>query len=86
MVFYCTVAACGFLSLLYQKLTSDRLQKMLVFSFLIFKSGSLTFTLCFHSFLQSVGSELLFLTVSKRLRGMVLTDAGPSSLALLAGY
>ena len=86
MVFYCTVAACGFLSLLYQKLTSDRLQKMLVFSFLIFKSGSLTFMLCFHSFLQSVGSELLFLTVSKRFHGMVLTDAGPSSLALLAGY
>ena len=44
---------------------------MLVFSFLIFKSGSLTFTLCFHSFFQSVGSELLFLTVSKRLHGMV---------------
>ena len=59
---------------------------MLVFYFLIFKSGSLTFRLCFHSFLQSVGSELLFLTENKRFPGMGLTDAGPSSLALLAGY
>ena len=40
MVFYCAVAAaCGFLFLLYQKLASDRQLKMLVFSFLIFKSG-----------------------------------------------
>ena len=32
VVFYCTVAACGFLSLLYQTLTSDRWLKKLVFS------------------------------------------------------
>ena len=49
MVFYCTVAASGFLSLLYQKLTSDRFLNVLVFSFLIFKSGLITFRVCFHS-------------------------------------
>ena len=30
---------------------------MLVFSFLIFKGGLITFRVCFHSFLQSVGSD-----------------------------
>ena len=40
VVFYCAVTACGFLSFLYhQKLTSDCQLKVLVFSFLIFKSG-----------------------------------------------
>ncbi|CAH3042299.1 unnamed protein product [Porites lobata] len=32
VVFYCKVAACGFLCLLYQTLTSDRWLKKLVFS------------------------------------------------------
>ena len=51
MVFYCTVAASGFLSLIYQKLTCDRYLKVLLFSFLIFKSGLITFRVCVDSFL-----------------------------------
>ena len=44
VLFYCTVAACGFLFLPYQKLTrSDRLLKVSLFSFLIFKSGFIYF-------------------------------------------
>ena len=44
VLFYCTVAACGFFFLLYQKLTnSDRLLKVSLFSFLIFKSGFIYF-------------------------------------------
>ena len=56
MVFYITVQwlpVVSWLSLLYQKWTSDRQRKMLMI--LIF--GSLTFRVCFHSFL---GSDLLF--------------------------
>ena len=59
VMFYSTVATCGFLSLLNQKLTSDCQLKVLIFSVLIFKSGFITFRVCFHSFLQSVGFELL---------------------------
>ena len=44
VLFYCTVAACGFLFLLYQKLIrSDRYLKVSLLSFLIFKSGFIYF-------------------------------------------
>ena len=56
VVFYITVQwlpVVSWLSLLYKKWTSDRQRKMLMI--LIF--GSLSFRVCFHSFL---GSDLLF--------------------------
>ena len=56
VVFYITVQwlpVVSWLSLLYHKWTSDHQRKMLMI--LIF--GSLTFRVCFHSFL---GSDLLF--------------------------
>ena len=44
VLFYCTVAACGFLFFPYQKLTrSDRYLKVSLLSFLIFKSGFIYF-------------------------------------------